>query len=136
MKNASTIRACRASTPTGDELNQVWTNLIDDTVDAVSGGIGEGHVRVRTMRENERIVVKVSDRGAAIPREAKGRIFESFFTTKETGEGTGLDVVRRIISGHGGEIRVDSKPGETSFEVRLPVDGPRREQSDDVPNGG
>jgi len=99
---------------------------------------GHGNLKVKTSGEDGYVLVEIIDDGPGIPREAKGRIFEPFFTTKEIGEGTGLglDIVRRIISGHGGEIRVDSKPGETSFKVRLPVDGPRREQSDDIPNGG
>jgi signal transduction histidine kinase len=73
------------------------------------------------------VLVEISDDGPGIPREAKNRIFEPFFTTKGVGEGTGLglDIVRRIVTGHGGEIRVDSAPGQTTFKVRLPIDGPR-----------
>ena len=72
--------------------------------------------------------MEISDDGPGIPRGVQGRVFEPFFTTKGVGEGTGLglDIVRRIVAGHGGEIRVDSEPGETSFKVRLPVAGPRR----------
>ena len=84
--------------------------------------------------------MEISDNGAGISREAKTRIFEPFFTTKGVGEGTGLglDIVRRIAAGHGGEIRVDSAPGETTFKVRLPIDGPRRglgNEVNDVTNG-
>jgi signal transduction histidine kinase len=78
--------------------------------------------------------VEITDDGSGIPRELKSRVFEPFFTTKGVGEGTGLglDIVRRIIAGHGGEIRIDSTPGETSFKVRLPIDGPRRESNDEA----
>ena len=119
----------------GGELNQVWTNIVDNAVDAMGG---HGNLKVKTSGEDGYVLVEITDDGPGIPREAKGRIFEPFFTTKGVGEGTGLglDIVRRIISVHGGEIRVDSKPGETIFKVRLPVDGPRREQSNDIPNGG
>ncbi len=119
----------------GGELNQVWTNIVDNAVDAMGG---HGNLKVKTSGEDGYVLVEITDDGPGIPREAKGRIFEPFFTTKGVGEGTGLglDIVRRIISAHGGEIRVDSKPGETIFKVRLPVDGPRREQSNDIPNGG
>ncbi len=90
---------------------------------------GRGKLKVKTSRDGgEHVLVEITDDGPGIPREIKSRIFEPFFTTKGVGEGTGLglDIVRRIVTGHGGEIRVDSTPGETSFRVRLPVDGPRR----------
>ena len=79
----------------------------------------------RTLRD---VLVEITDDGPGIPRQIKSRIFEPFFTTKEVGEGTGLglDIVRRIVRGNGGEIRVDSTPGETSFKVRLPIDESRR----------
>ncbi len=121
----------------GGELNQVWTNIVDNAVDAMHG---QGKLKVKTSRDEENVFVEISDDGPGIPREAKKRIFEPFFTTKGVGEGTGLglDIVQRIVSGHGGEVRVDSSPGETVFKVRLPINGPRREQNNngnDIPNG-
>ena len=105
----------------GDELNQVWTNLLDNAADAVAGG---GSVRVRAFREGEAVVVEVSDDGPGIPPEFRGHVFEPFFTTKEVGSGTGLglDVARRVVRGHGGDITVGSGPWGTSFAVRLPLD--------------
>ena len=111
----------------GGELNQVWTNLVDNAIDAVSGAEGAGRIRLRTSCERDLVLVEVSDDGPGIPQENRERIFEPFFTTKGVGEGTGLglDVSYRIVVGrHGGDIRVVSRPGETHFEVRLPVDGP------------
>jgi signal transduction histidine kinase len=104
------------------ELNQVWTNLIDNAADAV----GErGRIRVKAFKDGDRMVVEIVDDGPGIPREIRNRIFEPFFTTKEIGEGTGLglDIVRRIVAGHGGEITFDPEPGETRFTVRLPIKG-------------
>ena len=122
----------------GGELNQVWTNIIDNAVDATNG---HGKLKVKTSRDDGHVLVEISDDGPGIPREIRNRIFEPFFTTKGVGEGTGLglDIVRRIVVGHGGEIRVDSVPGETSFKVRLPVDGPRRgpiDANDKAGDGG
>jgi signal transduction histidine kinase len=116
----------------GGELNQVWTNLVDNAVDAMNG---YGKLKVKASRDGEEhVLVEITDDGPGIPREIKSRIFEPFFTTKEVGEGTGLglDIVRRIVTGHGGEIRVDSVPGETSFKVRLPTDGPQRGPDNEV----
>ncbi|MDQ4127497.1 MAG: ATP-binding protein, partial [Actinomycetota bacterium] len=103
----------------GGELNQVWTNLIDNAADAVDG---RGRITIKAFESADRVVVVVADDGPGIPREAQGRVFEPFFTTKEVGAGTGLglDVVRRVVAGHGGEVSVESKPGETRFTVRLP----------------
>ena len=121
----------------GGELNQVWTNIVDNAVDAMGG---RGNLKVKTSGDDGYVLVEIVDDGPGIPRETKGRIFEPFFTTKGVGEGTGLglDIVRRIVAGHGGEVRVDSRPGETSFKVRLPVDGPRSAQNSDGDslNGG
>jgi signal transduction histidine kinase len=118
----------------GGELNQVWTNIVDNAVDAMDG---HGKLKVKTSGDEEYVLVEISDDGPGIPREVKNRVFEPFFTTKGVGEGTGLglDIVRRIVAGHGGEIRVDSEPGETSFKVRLPVGGPRRAPGVEA-NGG
>ena len=105
----------------GGELNQVWTNLLDNAADAVAGG---GSVRVRAFREREAVVVEVSDDGPGIPPEFRNHVFEPFFTTKEVGSGAGLglDVARRVVRGHGGDITVQSGPWGTSFAVRLPLD--------------
>ncbi|QIN79292.1 cyclic nucleotide-binding domain-containing protein [Rubrobacter marinus] len=108
----------------GGELNQVWTNLIDNALDAMSGGEGMGHLKIKTSRDGGCVKVEITDDGPGIARGLKGRIFEPFFTTKPIGEGTGLglDIARRIVTRrHGGDMRVDSKPGETRFSVRLPV---------------
>jgi signal transduction histidine kinase len=105
----------------GGELNQVWTNLLDNAIDAVEG---EGHVGVRAVRDGDRVMVEISDDGPGIPEEIRERIFEPFFTTKEVGKGTGLGLdisYRVVVEKLGGDIRVSSKPGDTRFEVRLPV---------------
>ena len=111
----------------GSELNQVWTSLLENAVDAVAGG-DAGRIQVRTQCENDRVLVQIEDDGPGIPEEIQTRIFEPFFTTKGVGEGTGLglDVSYRIVVGrHNGDIRVVSSPGDgTCMEVRLPVGGP------------
>jgi len=106
------------------ELNQVWTNLLDNAVDAVAPG---GRVEVRAAREGEQLRVDIRDDGPGIPAEIKSRIWEPFFTTKAVGEGTGLglEVVKRIVvRRHGGTISVTSSPGDTCFTVRLPLNPP------------
>jgi signal transduction histidine kinase len=104
----------------GSELNQVWTNLIDNAADAMKSN---GKLTIRTARENDFVLVEIADNGAGIPPEALSRIFDPFFTTKGVGEGTGLglDVVSRIIKNVGGHISVTSAPGDTRFQVRIPV---------------
>jgi len=104
----------------GGELNQVWTNLIDNAVDAMAEG---GTLRVRTRREPLDILVEIRDNGAGVPEDVRARIFEPFFTTKSVGEGTGLglDAVLRIVRRHRGNVRFESKPGDTCFQVRLPL---------------
>jgi signal transduction histidine kinase len=104
----------------GSELNQVWTNLIDNAIDSMGG---KGELRVRTYREDDCVVVEIGDNGPGIAREVRPRIFEPFFTTKAVGEGTGLglDTVQRIVRKHRGNIQVDSQPGDTRFQVRLPL---------------
>ena len=106
----------------GSELNQVWTNLIDNAIDAMGG---KGELRVHTYREDDCVVVEIGDNGPGIAPEVRPRIFEPFFTTKGVGEGTGLglDTVQRIVRKHRGNIQVDSKPGDTRFQVRLPLAG-------------
>jgi signal transduction histidine kinase len=105
----------------GAELNQVWMNLIDNAIDAVSKG---GHVTVSAARERERVLVSVVDDGPGVPDNIKHRIFDPFFTTKGVGEGTGLglDIVRRLLQRHEGDISLESVPGRTEFQVRLPAE--------------
>lgn len=107
----------------GGELNQVWTNLITNAVDAMNG---KGRLGIRTRREIDNIVVEITDTGYGIPPEVQPRIFEPFFTTKGVGEGTGLglDIVSRIVRKHHGDIRFVSKPGDTRFRVCLPLTQP------------
>ncbi len=109
-------------TANGSELNQVWTNLIDNAVDALKGK-PNGRITLVTRGESDFVMVAVEDNGAGIPNEALPRLFEPFFTTKGVGEGTGLglDISYRIISQHNGSIEVESQPGSTQFIVRLPV---------------
>lgn len=104
----------------GSELNQVWTNLIVNAVDAMAEG---GKLKIRTKREPTDIMVEIRDNGSGISEAAKSRVFEPFFTTKPVGEGTGLglDTVARIVRKHRGNIRFESKPGDTCFQVRLPL---------------
>ncbi len=111
------------------ELNQVWTNLIDNAIDAVAAG---GEIVVRTSAATGAAVVEVIDNGDGIAAEIRPRIFEPFFTTKDVGEGTGLglDVVRRIVERHLGRVEVESEPGRTCFAVRLPAVGARSAHGD------
>ena len=104
----------------GSELNQVWTNLIDNAIDAMSG---KGELRVRTYRDDSCVVVEIGDNGPGILPEVKAHIFEPFFTTKPVGQGTGLglDTVQRIVKKHRGNIQVTSEPGDTRFQVWLPL---------------
>jgi signal transduction histidine kinase len=104
----------------GSELNQVWTNIIDNAIDAMGG---KGELRVRTYRDDNCVVVEIGDNGPGISPEVEAHMFEPFFTTKGVGEGTGLglDTVQRIVRKHRGNIQVDSKPGDTRFQVWLPL---------------
>ncbi|MBL9013309.1 MAG: GAF domain-containing protein, partial [Myxococcales bacterium] len=106
-----------------DELNQVWTNLIQNAQQALGVRTTPGKIVVETALEGETAVVRVIDDGPGVPADVLPRIFEPFFTTKPKGEGTGLGlgIVRQIVDKHGGEIRCESEPGRTMFEVRLPV---------------
>jgi signal transduction histidine kinase len=105
------------------EINQVWMNLLDNAIDAAPE---HGHVTVKAGHEGPAVVVRVIDNGAGIPADIKDRIFDPFFTTKSIGEGTGLglDIVRRIVEWHNGEISVTSEPGRTEFRVSLPAFDP------------
>ncbi|MGC2475467.1 MAG: ATP-binding protein [Candidatus Sulfotelmatobacter sp.] len=104
----------------GSEINQVWTNLIDNAIDAMGG---KGDLNVRTYREDDCVVVEIGDNGPGISPTVLPRIFEPFFTTKGVGEGTGLglDTVQRIVKKHRGNIQVRSKTGDTRFQVWLPL---------------
>lgn len=103
-------------------LNQVWTNLLDNAIDAVPE---HGHVKVRTWQEDEDLLVSISDDGPGIPEQNQEQIFESFYTTKPAGVGTGmgLGIARRIVEGYHGDISLHSRPGETEFIIRIPVHG-------------
>jgi signal transduction histidine kinase len=106
----------------GGELNQVWTNIIDNAVDAMGG---QGRLCLRTHAQEGAVVVEITDNGPGIPPDVQPRIFEPFFTTKGPGFGTGLGlhIARNIVVlQHGGHIRVRSRPGETTFEVTLPIE--------------
>jgi signal transduction histidine kinase len=124
LKKVEVVRAFDRSAPRimayGSELNQVWTNLIDNAIDAVQGS---GKICVGTFVEDNQLVVEIVDNGHGIPPEIQARLFEPFFTTKSVGSGTGLGLLishRIIADHHGGEIEFESKPGETRFKVRLP----------------
>ena len=103
------------------ELNQVWTNIIDNAIDAMNG---KGEIKIRTYEEDHRVIVEIVDNGPGIPEEIQSRIFEPFFTTKAPGHGTGLGlhISHDIIANrHHGQLLVESKPGETRFKVILPI---------------
>jgi signal transduction histidine kinase len=125
LKNVTVVRTFDRSVPRimayGGELNQVWTNLLDNAIAAVNG---TGEICVGTSLEHDQVVVEIVDNGPGIPPEIQARMFEPFFTTKSVGTGTGLGLVisNRIIGDrHGGEIEFESRPGETRFKVRLPI---------------
>jgi signal transduction histidine kinase len=106
------------------ELNQVWTNLIDNAVQAMNG---EGTLTVRTALDREQLLVEIGDTGPGVPPEIRDRIFEPFFTTKPVGEGTGLGLDiswRVIVKKHHGDLQVESVPGDTRFRVHLPLTAP------------
>ena len=125
LKNVTLVRSFDRSIPRimayGSELNQVWTNLIDNAIDAVKGA---GKICVGTCHEDNQLVVEIVDYGPGIPPEVQAHLFEPFYTTKPIGSGTGLGLIisnRIVADRHGGEIEFESKPGETRFRVRLPV---------------
>jgi signal transduction histidine kinase len=125
LRNVTVIREFDHSIPRitvyGTELNQVWTNLIDNAIDAVNGS---GRICIGTSRDLDHIVVEIVDNGPGIPPKVQSRMFEPFFTTKSVGAGTGLGLVISnaiVANRHGGEIEFDSHPGETRFKVRLPI---------------
>ena len=102
------------------ELNQVWTNIIDNAIYAVPKN---GEIIIETWCDKKNVTVKITDNGTGIQKEILSRIFDPFFTTKKVGEGTGigLDIVKNVISKHNGEVKVDSTPGKTEFCIKLPV---------------
>jgi signal transduction histidine kinase len=103
------------------ELNQVWTNLIDNAIDAMDG---VGTLRLATRAEGDHVVIEIGDTGPGMPPEVAARAFEAFYTTKDVGKGAGLglDIARRIVvERHGGTITIDSRPGETVLRVRIPA---------------
>lgn len=105
----------------GSELNQVWTNLIDNAIQAMNG---RGELVIRSRREGDWIVVEVEDSGPGIPEEHQPKVFDAFFTTKPPGSGTGLGLhisYNIVVNKHRGDIRFSSKPGRTKFEVWLPI---------------
>jgi signal transduction histidine kinase len=108
----------------GSELNQVWTNLIDNAIGAMGG---KGALELRTYQDDEWVVVEVADSGPGIPLEAREKIFDPFYTTKAPGEGTGLGLNIShgiVVEKHSGQISVDSTPGATRFTVKLPITQP------------
>jgi signal transduction histidine kinase len=128
QKDARIERDFDASIPllwaNAGELNQVWTNLLDNALDAIPPG---GRVALRTALRGDDAIVEIRDDGSGIPPAVEARIWEPFFTTKDVGEGSGLglDIVRRIVvRGHRGDIGVESRPGDTCFRVRLPLRAP------------
>jgi signal transduction histidine kinase len=120
----------------GGQINQVWTNLIDNAADAMPEG---GTLTIKTRKDvhREGVCVEITDTGEGISQDLQVRIFEPFFTTKDVGQGTGLglDVVRRIVvQEHGGEVEVESQPGRTTFRVRLPLSAtPAAPHANDAP---
>jgi signal transduction histidine kinase len=104
----------------GSELNQVWTNLLDNAIEALGD---RGKITIATRAEGDCAVVEISDDGPGIPEEVSARIFDPFFTTKEVGQGTGLGLAtarRIVVDRHDGSLTLDSHPGRTTFCVRLP----------------
>jgi signal transduction histidine kinase len=105
----------------GSELNQVWLNLVDNAIDATES---KGRIRIRTARDGDGVLVEIADNGPGIPEDIQRRVFDPFFTTKEPGKGTGLglDIAHRIVvERHGGDLSLESMPGDTCFMVRLPL---------------
>ncbi len=106
----------------GSELNQVWTNILDNAIDAMDG---KGEIKIRTRRDGNWAVVEIEDNGLGIPKENQSKVFDAFFTTKPPGKGTGLGLnisYNIVVLKHRGDIRLSSEPGKTHFEVRLPID--------------
>jgi signal transduction histidine kinase len=113
-------RALPKLTVRGSELNQVWTNLLDNAIDA----LGEhGTITITTRADGECAIVEIADDGPGIPDDVASQIFDPFFTTKDVGSGTGLGLAtarRIVVDRHDGSLTLDTKPGHTTFRVRLP----------------
>jgi signal transduction histidine kinase len=124
--DVTVVRDYRADVPRiqalAAELNQVWTNLITNALDAMDGG---GTLRVSTRVDRGSVVVEVADTGSGMSPETREHAFDPFYTTKGVGQGTGLglDISRRIVERHSGDIGIDTRPGETVLRVRLPATG-------------
>lgn len=125
LNNVTMIRDFDRSLPRvpahGSELNQVWTNLVDNALDAMDG---HGTLTLRTAADGDRLLVEIGDDGPGIPPEIQPRVFDAFFTTKEVGKGTGigLEISSRVVTvRHHGDLTFESRPGETRFQVRLPL---------------
>ena len=103
-----------------DELNQVWVNLLHNAIHAMAN---KGQLEILVKQENEFVIVSITDSGHGIPEEVKPLIFQPFFTTKPPGEGNGLglDIVKKIVEKHYGDIQFTSQPGKTTFTVFLPI---------------
>ena len=105
----------------GSELNQVWTNIIDNAIDALDG---KGNITLRTRHEDDWVIVDIEDNGPGIPKEIQTRVFDSFFTTKPPGKGTGLGLdisYNIVVQKHKGDIKLVSEPGRTTFQILLPM---------------
>jgi signal transduction histidine kinase len=128
LKDVTVIREYEPNLPRitayGPELNQVWTNLIDNAIAATEG---RGHIWIRTALDEDRVQIEIVDDGPGIPPDIQSRVFDPFFTTKPIGEGTGLglDITYRIIvEQHHGSIQLFSEPGQTCFKICLPIHQP------------
>jgi signal transduction histidine kinase len=107
------------------ELNQVWTNIIENAIDAMDAS---GTLRISTRASAEHVIIEIADTGPGMPAEVQAHAFEAFYTTKDVGKGAGLglDIARRIVERHQGQITIDSRPGETILRVQLPCRGDNR----------
>ncbi|HVU13402.1 MAG TPA: ATP-binding protein [Phototrophicaceae bacterium] len=137
-KHITVVKDFKRDTPLitayGSELNQVWTNIIDNAIDAMSDAHGKGTLTLRTWADNEDVWVEIADDGPGIPPEIQSRIFEPFFTTKGVGKGTGLglDIAHRVVvMRHHGEVKLISQPGATRFQIRLPIEQPKTARGDE-----
>lgn len=117
----------------GSELNQVWTNIIDNAIDAMDG---KGELIIRAYSKDSEVMVEIEDNGPGIPEENQSKLFSPFFTTKPMGKGTGmgLNLSYNIVTKHGGDIRIDSQPGRTCFQVSLPINPEKKNQPDRPPS--
>ena len=117
----------------GSELNQVWTNIIDNAIDAMNG---KGEIFIKTRQKGDWVIVDFEDNGPGMPEDVREKIFSPFFTTKVVGKGTGLglNISYKIIEKHAGEVKVFSKPGKTRFQVSLPIDFSKADSDNTAPS--